>query len=202
MPKFKVGDKVRYIRPQKWLKGTGDRTIFEITLSNYYFNNGKHIAISQAEEVGGEFEMELVERNNEEVIDMSCKTKWEFNSVAHTDVDWDEIVNSLSRQHPIALVNADGFKFDNVVDESTGIVTEVKVPHSMYYVVVHDSLLSKSQAIGMELPESHEHMLNVYLLKDVNSFVVFVNWAKKVKKAKWPDEIRDVRKFTVTLPTI
>ena len=108
---------------------------------------------------------------------------WKFKSASFEDIEFGDIVDSLTYKDPLALITR---TFKNGYE---------------VFVAINDKLLMKSVLVEERLPSSLDKIAeNVYELNNTKSFTAWVDWAKRVKMAKWPNgEKSDVE---VVLPTI
>ena len=110
-------------------------------------------------------------------------TNWNFKSSSEDDINWKDIKGSLSYAEPLALVTR---KYRDYVDTDK-------------YVVVNKQLWDKSQTVGIDSPN-----IVVAIEKRVFNIVInfsdWVDWAKEVKAASWPDSIKS--DLSVILPTV
>lgn len=111
-------------------------------------------------------------------------TNWEFHSSADADINWKDIKDSLTYKEPLALVTRNYKEY----------------PDSESYVVVSKQLMDKANAINIEdIPDIITTVSKRVFLID-NNFSEWVDWAKAVKAAKWPEGIKST--LNVVLPTI
>lgn len=92
---------------------------------------------------------------------------YEFNISSPEALDFYEIAEELSRDNPICKVE---FKAEN--------------GERQYYVVIHDSLLSKADALNIPSPAG-DCLLNAYDLNSPKEYGDWAEWSRKVKSAKW-----------------
>ena len=114
-------------------------------------------------------------------------TTWSFKSQANIDVDYIEIAGELTRKNPIAIITMQG------EDETT-----YEIMHSLY-------LQRKSEACGINIPEGNTRQITFlgYITRcQLKDWVNWIDWAKEVKKAKWPKDIINKTKVTITLPKV
>lgn len=111
-------------------------------------------------------------------------TNWQFKSSADADINWNDVKDTLSYKEPLALVTR---KYRDYDEDSK-------------YVVVDKQLWDKAMAISIEdVPSCLETVAKrVFLIE--NNFSDWVDWAKAVKSAGWPDGIKSI--VNVILPTV
>jgi len=112
-------------------------------------------------------------------------TNWNFKSAADADINWKDIKNSLSYAEPLALVTRN-YKDYPDVDK---------------YVVVSKELANKAHRVGM-LKDSPEIITSIEkrVFSIITNFSEWVDWAKDVKAASWPDPLKS--NINVVLPTV
>jgi len=113
-------------------------------------------------------------------------TEWNFNSSSDSDINWKDIKKSLTYAEPLAIVTRT-YRDYMGVDK---------------YVVVNKQLMDKALSIGLggvDVP-----IITAVVEKRVfcteENFSVWVDWAKAVKKAKWPDTLKST--INVILPKV
>ena len=108
---------------------------------------------------------------------------WEFHSASHVDIEYQEIVESLTRKNPIALIER-GDK---------------------YSIAVKRGLSKKAEHCRLELPSCawlhRTEAGTVYSVKQTD-FAQWIAWAKSVKSAKWPKAYAYSATVKITTPTI
>jgi hypothetical protein len=185
MAKFKAGDKVIYVGEGG--KGVCDypRTISSVERSSYAYEDGSRCFISEADKVGGDFELALVANtkltyNRKNHLEENSMKKWSFNIISESQIDFVEIAKELTTKSPIITVSISG-------NMGAG------------YLLVHRSLVAKSIMLG-------EDDWNCWYLSDGTSVNPYEDNAerediidsfKQVKAAGWPD--RNKAKVTVTM---
>jgi hypothetical protein len=108
---------------------------------------------------------------------------WSFKSASFDDIEWEDIVDSLSYKNPLALITR-SFKGGKE-----------------FFIAVNDKLITKAALVGIETPDFSESAFeNVFELNSANEFAKWVDWAKHVKKAEWPFGEKSL--VDITLPTI
>lgn len=180
MGKFKVGDRVRYIKGVyvKELNGQTGKVIRMGTAtcvvqwksySGGPLNKGNH-ALAR---------LELVTDKEEKQVQKKAATEdnrqWQFNIRSLEQIDWNEIYNDLSYTNPIALVET----------------------QNKYYVVLHESIRSKASALSMQRTNKKGR---VYGVRSKAEFKHWIAWAKKVKDAPWPEKYK--ARVKVVLPRV
>lgn len=196
MPKFKVGDVVRYKgRSGKALRGDSKLIINAIHGFIYCYIDEKSNkpgteSAKLADVVGGDYEFELV--SEQKVKEESMSKSWKFSTIAPAiDIDWHTIGADLSKANPIATISVDG---ENGPQD---------------YVAIHKTLLEKADNCG--LPVEMATRLREYddMRLNAESFVVYmterqeyrriIDWAKMVKEARYPEEYKNKGVVTVSL---
>ena len=110
-------------------------------------------------------------------------TNWKFKSSADADINWKDIKDSLDYAEPLALVTR---KYRDYIGEDV-------------YVVVAKELMDKAKMVGIKTPKIEATVeKRVFCVK--TNFSDWVDWAKAVKTAKWPDGIKST--ISVVLPTV
>ena len=114
---------------------------------------------------------------------MTKSNKYQFHSLSESDIDWNRIAQDLSSKNPLAFVDAG---------------------NGEQYVVVHDILVDKAFQCDIKVPEIVDlydfgNIFTNYRLEE-STFNDWVNWAREVKKAKWPVGRKAV--VTVSLPKV
>ena len=114
---------------------------------------------------------------------MTKPNKYQFHSLSESDIDWNRIAQDLSNKNPLAFVDAG---------------------NGEQYVVVYEMLVDKAfqcdiEMIEQDVYEQQGDKYEVYKLT-TSTFSDWVNWAKEVKKAKWPVGRKAV--VTVSLPKV
>jgi len=107
--------------------------------------------------------------------------KWEFKSIVNIDIEFDLLTPSLTRAHPLLLIERGDTQL----------------------VFVHGSLISKMNLLQIDtLPDGDEfeYIPNLFLIK--TPFSDWITWAKNIKNAKWPTEYRDPQIVKIHQPTI
>ncbi len=124
-----------------------------------------------------QFTMDLCKKDN---------TSWAFQSAADNDVNWKDIKDTLSYKEPLALVTREYKEYEEVYN----------------YVVINDQLWDKAVLIKADIPASISPISKkkLHVFRVANNFSEWVDWAKFVKKASWPDGYKFT--FKVTLPTV
>ena len=86
------------------------------------------------------------------------------------------------------------------------ILHTIKVPTSTYTIAIHTSLLHKGdvcQIFGETDGETlYENEIGLVLEASQSDFTGIIKWAKRVKHAKWPKELRRDATVSVKMPTI
>lgn len=176
MAKFKVGDRVRRIIGSHQGMQVGDTaTISKVSTTS--------ISLSEYSGTHSFSNFELVKENNVKKSTQSNPVRsWSFESRASRDIDFDKIYDELDYTNPIALVEA-----------------------SQNCVVIHRTLLLKSETVGIPIPTKGIYktplLKHVYELIEVQPSVI-VEWAKQVKNSPWPKEMRYKQTVTVNLLNI
>lgn len=104
---------------------------------------------------------------------------YKFHSSCVLDVDFTLIQSELTNRNPMALVT---------VGDDT-------------FVVIHKSLRIKATICQIECPNP-VHDITKVAMKVSESYSEWIQWAKTVKGATWPDAARNKTTVTVALPTI
>lgn len=104
--------------------------------------------------------------------------EWEFRSVVKEDIDYNLLLQDITKKNPIMLITAGNEKI----------------------VGIHHSLIHKTEVCNIQMPKYKDNSENFVLVEE--DFSVWIDWAKRVKKAKWPAEMVNKRKVKVVLPTI
>jgi len=189
MSKFKIGDKVKVV---KCGQGIGDKGLGRILTiaavdGDYYGSPGVKV---KEEPTEGEWNhvswlAEKLSWIGEDSFEIITKTEaqketnmYKLNLSSSEAIDFMEIHEDLSRENPVAIVE---FKSVNGNKE--------------YFMVFHYTLLDKSYALNIPSPDAVE--MNVIEIDSPEEYQVWIDWAKKVKKAKWTGE-----KGTVTISKV
>jgi hypothetical protein len=191
MAKFKAGDKVIYVG--KGGKGVCDypRTISSVERSSYAYEDGSRCFISEADRVGGDFELALVANtkltyNRKNYLEENSMKKWSFNIISESQIDFVEIAKELTTKSPIITVSISG-------NMGAG------------YLLTHRSLVVKANEIGKDYWSGKDYW-NGWYLSDGTAVTSYEDNAeresiidsfKQVKAANWPD--RNKAKVTVTM---
>lgn len=178
MAKFKVGDKVGYVNERGKCVCDYPRTISSVGCSYYVYEDGNTCSISEADKVGGDFELALVSKSSKQKEDNM--KKWSFNIISESQIDFVEIAKELTNKSPIITVSISGYM-------------------GAGYLLVHRSLVAKADVLGKDY-------LDGWYLSDGTSVTHYEDNAereeliesfKQVKAANWPD--RNKAKVTVTM---
>jgi len=112
-------------------------------------------------------------------------TNWEFKSSSEDDINWDDIINSLTYAEPLALITR---KYRDFAEPTK-------------YVAVSGVLLDKAHTVGMfEDTPSILDMVVPQVFEIDGNFSDWVSWAKDVKASRWTNQIKST--FSVILPTV
>jgi len=156
-----------------------------------------------------------------------ANTKYTFNSSVFSDIDWKLIKADLSKSKPIALVTVPiegaeekriksiklikdldklAYKIACKKASEGGLEPPDKICSAIpvidvetRYIAIHASLRSKAVACGIALP-NEAHNIKSDIFKISEQFSIWVDWAKRVKSAPWPKNLRN--KVTVTIQQI
>lgn len=150
------------------------------------------------------------------------KTEWRFESAHPKDMDVVEIIASTTRQHPLALVRVEDHtppeieisqvpKLDKdgnpVLDKDgnprTKTVRRVIKRPDVPYVAINQSLLTKARLCRIDGPSAivFGETENGVMIQVSGEFAEWVEWARTVRAAKWPEGRRDAT-VTVKLPKV
>ena len=105
--------------------------------------------------------------------------RWKFSVPVMEEIDFKLMLSDMTKKNPLLLVTA----------------------NEQNIVVIHHSLVEKSEILDIELPE-YENSLSYNTLTINNSFSEWVDWAKKVKSAKWNKKSSKKITVNVNSPTI
>ena len=120
----------------------------------------------------GEHEMEHV-----------ASSKWEFNALHESLIEFDDIGNELDGENPMAVVTHG---------------------NTERYVVVSNWLLLKREVLGIDALATEKHIegMKFVVYKIEGNFKEWIKWAKDIKKASWPPTRREHNTVEVALPKI
>ena len=189
---FKAGDKVRF-RPELEVASFGRSDEFLNTSKNAV---GEVISIDSDDDLlvhysDGRFNNVLTSPGD--VIRVPGKKgkpptdsaeSWNFHSASHLDVDYEEILDSLTRKNPIALIE--------------------RGDH--YSVAIKVSLINKANVCNLPKPSNngwaHRTERGTVFRCKHTDFHTWVAWAKATKKAKWPSTYHYNATVKIYTPTI
>jgi len=113
--------------------------------------------------------------------DESNRRQWNFHVMApEIQIDVDSIYTDLTPEFPIALVELDGEK------SWVGLV------------LIHESIIKKAEVIYPNT-NNFEYFIEV---DSPEEFDDWTRWVTKVKKARWPEEVKNAGKVKVTLKKV
>jgi hypothetical protein len=125
--------------------------------------------------------------------DKKVATNWDFKSNCDADINWEDIKSSLSYKEPLALITR---KYKEWADVYT-------------YVMVSEALWQKAAAVNMVwdnedtyVPDFVEQVgkRKMRCFRIENKPSEWVNWAKAVKAASWPETEKS--EIKVVLPKV
>jgi len=125
-----------------------------------------------------------LESNTKKPSKLDLVRNWEFKAKNGNQIKFDSIAEDLTPENPIAFV----YSPDNTLS----------------FVVVLTEFMSKSTEVGLESPTYSTTLItdDFYVLEcPPKEFTKYVDWAKAVKKAKWPIT-NPSRVFKVRIPVI
>lgn len=122
------------------------------------------------------------------VKDENEETKWSFNSLSKLDIDYVEIAKELSKKNPLILIEVEGREVTNCG------------------VLFHEYLKVKSETCLLPRPKGKvtNNIPNVGFIVgcEKTDFSIWIDWAKRVKRAKWPKNVKRKATVHITLAKI
>lgn len=113
----------------------------------------------------------------------SENTNWKFKSASDADINWKDIKDSVDYAEPLALITRN---YKDYVGNDT-------------YVVVSKELMNKAKMVRIKTPEIAA-VVEKRVFCVATNFAEWVDWAKAVKAASWPDPLKST--ISVVLPTV
>ena len=99
------------------------------------------------------------------------KNSWKFESTIPVDIDWNLIAKDLTNTKPLLHIK-------RILSSSS----------EEHYILVHKSLIFKAGCLRVKIPNNALDLVteNGKAFKLKGNISEWVDWAKEIKKAKWP----------------
>lgn len=157
---------------------------------HFYYADNEHVTIIGLRNMLIDLETTNARATSAKTPQTNSATEWTIKLSHSNALDMHDVLSNLSRDNPIALLNG--------TSENNYIFTAV---------LVHRSLARKAHICEIAIPNSFntKHVFSdgsFWAWLDIKNFGDAVNWARRVRHAKWPEGSAVNPKIKVVMPAI